>query len=358
MPLLKFRGIGISGISAAVPTRCRDNLEPVEGFTEAEAAAIVEMTGIRKRRVASSAVCASDLCYAAADCLLDEMKVDRTTIDILVLVSQTPDYRMPATAIILQDRLQLSRRTAAYDVNLGCSGYIYGLSMAYAFCCQPSVRRVLLLNGETRTKVFSFRDKATGLLFGDAGAATLVEKREPDNESAFSLNSDGSRSELIIIKSGGYRNPSTPESLEEKTYGDGSVRTDEQGTMNGPGVFEFVIDEVPRDIRLLLAETGLKTESFDAFLFHQANRMMNEHLRKKLGRPSAKMPYSLQNFGNTSSVSIPLTMVTEMSDMLRSGIRKLVLCGFGVGLSWASAAISTRDLYVSQLIEIADATHD
>ncbi len=132
---------------------------------------------------------------------------------------------------------------------------------------------MLLLNGETRTKAYSFRDKATGLLFGDGGTATLVEKLEDSGESTFSLNSDGSRGGYIIIKSGGYRHPSTPASLTEKTYPDGSVRNDEQGTMDGPGIFEFAIDEVPKEIRFLLKETGTTTESFDVFLFHQANRL-------------------------------------------------------------------------------------
>jgi 3-oxoacyl-[acyl-carrier-protein] synthase III len=355
MPLLRFVGVGISGLSAAVPTTCYNNLLPGSGFTETEAAAVVELTGIRRRRVASPAICASDLCHAAADRLLDEMTIDRATIDVLIFVSQTPDYRMPATAILLQDRLGLSRDTAAYDVNLGCSGFVYGLSMAYAYCHQPSVHRVLLLNGETRTRAYSFRDKATGLLFGDGGTATLVERLEHCGESAFSLRSDGSRGGYIIIKSGGYRHPSTPASLVEKTYPDGSVRTDEQGTMDGPGILEFAIDEVPKEVRFLLNETGMTIESFDVFLFHQANRLLNEYFRKKLKIPSTKMPYSLQNFGNTSSVSIPLTMVTELTEMLRHGAHKLLLCGFGVGLSWASAAITTRDVHMSELIQVADA---
>lgn len=354
MPLLRFSGIGISGLAAAVPATTRDNLQPGDGFTAAEATAVVEKTGIRRRRVASPSVCASDLCHAAAERLLNDLQVDRTTIDIVIFVSQTPDYRMPATAVLLQHRLGLSRRTAAYDVNLGCSGYVYGLSMAYAWCCQPSVRRVLLLNGETRTRAYSFQDKGTGLLFGDAGAATLVERQPGAGESAFSLNSDGNRADCIIIKAGGYRNPSTPESLAPNAYADGSVRTDEQGTMNGPGVFEFMIEEVPKDVKFLLAETGQNVEAFDAFLFHQANRMINEHLRRKLRIPAEKMPYSLDEFGNTSSVSIPLTMVTKLPALLRAGTRRLFLCGFGVGLSWASATLGTRDVHVSELVEIGN----
>jgi 3-oxoacyl-[acyl-carrier-protein] synthase-3 len=339
-------------MSAAVPRSCYDNLLPRNGFTQTEAASIVNLTGIRRRRVASAQTCASDLCHTAADRLLDQMMIDRATIDVLIFVSQTPDYRMPATAILLQHRLGLSRETAAYDVNLGCSGFVYGLSMAYSYCSQSSVRRVLLLNGETRTKAYSFKDKTTGLLFGDGGTATLVERFEAGVESVFSLRSDGSRSNYIIIESGGYRHPSTPASLSEKTYSDGSVRTDEHGMMDGPRVFEFMIGEIPKDVESILKATGLTVEEVDVFLFHQANQTMNEHLRKKLGIPTAKMPYSLQKFGNTSSVSIPLTMVTEIPGRLRRGVSKLLLSGFGVGLSWASAVITTRDICVSELIEV------
>ncbi len=352
MAIVSLDGVGLVGLSAAVPKDQVDNLVPTGVFTEEQARAVVEKTGIRMRRIASASVCASDLCHLAADRLLNEMNIDRSTIDVLIFVSQTPDYRMPATAVLLQHRLGLTRATGAFDVNLGCSGFVYGLWMASSFCTQPAVRRVLLLNGETRTKAYSPRDRGTGLLFGDAGSAALIEKRSGTGTSFFSFNSDGRRGDFISIKSGGYRHPSSAETVEEKTYEDGSVRSDEHGVMNGPGVFEFLIEEVPADIRRILTASGATIGEIDAFVFHQANKFMNEHLRRKLRIPAEKMPYSLHEYGNTSSVSIPLTMVTQLGPMLRERRNRLLLSGFGVGLSWGSAVLSTERVHVSELAEL------
>ena len=156
MAIFKYSGIGISGISAAVPKEKNNNLTPNDFFTEKEAKSIVKMTGIKERRIAPSNICAYDLCYEAAEQLLKEIAIDKNTIDVLIFISQTPDYRMPATGIILQHRLGLSKSCAAFDINLGCSGYVYGLCLAYSFCKHKTINKVLLLNGETRTKVYSF----------------------------------------------------------------------------------------------------------------------------------------------------------------------------------------------------------
>jgi len=352
MAVLHFTGIGISGLSAAVPAKVIDNLSESEFFTEKEAKSIVKVTGIRERRAASSDICASDLCYKAAEQLLTDMDIDRNTVDILIFISQTPDYRMPATGIILQDRLGLPKSTAAFDVNLGCSGFIYGLAMAYSFCQQDSVRKVLLLNGETRTKVYSAKDKGTGLLFGDAGSAVLIEKREETQDSWISLNADGKRSNMIMIPSGGYRNPSSPESLIEKTHPDGSIRNDEQGIMDGQGVFDFTITDIPTDIKKTLEISGFTIEDIDFFLLHQANKFITDHIAKKMGIPLNKVPYCLQRFGNTSSVSIPLTMVSEASAYLCGANKRLLMCGFGVGLSWGTAIITLAHPHISDLIEL------
>ena len=352
MAVLHYSGIGISGIAAAVPIDVRDNLEPTDFFTEKELKSVVKMTGIRQRRVAPEDMCASDLCFRAADRLLEEMNIDRNTIDILIFISQTPDYRMPATGIILQHRLGLPKTTAAFDVNLGCSGFIYGLGLAYSFCMQPSVRKVLLLNGETRTKAYSFKDKSTGLLFGDAGSAALIEKNEGAIDSWLSLNADGKRSNMIMIPSGGYRNPSSLESLSEKTYSDGSIRNDEQGIMDGQGVFDFTITEIPADITKTLDMSGLTIEDIDLFLLHQANKFIADHIAKKMGIPLDKVPYCLQRFGNTSSVSIPLTMVSEARPYLCGANNRLLMCGFGVGLSWGTAVINLVNPHISELIEL------
>lgn len=355
MPLLSYEGVAITAMAAAVPQARFDNLTAGPPFTAGDAAEIVEKTGIRYRRIAGPHTCASDLCHAAANRLFEDTGVERKSVDVLLFVSQTPDYRMPATAVLLQDRLGLGMNTAAFDINLGCSGFVYGLSLAYSYCMQAGVNRVLLLNGETRTKAYSMRDKATGLLFGDAGSATLVEKRASVGQSFFTANSDGARGEHIIIRSGGYRYPSTMESLREQTFEDGSIRSGEHAAMKGRGVFEFLLLEVPKDIKAALTAAAVAVDEIDYFVFHQANRFMNEHIRKRLRLPADKVPYSLADYGNTSSVSIPLTMVADLASPLAAKANRLFICGFGVGLSWASGVVPCEPIHVSELVEVCDA---
>ncbi|MDT9200340.1 ketoacyl-ACP synthase III [Limnospira fusiformis KN01] len=354
MAYANFEGVNIIGLAAAVPERVIDNLLPTETFTVEDAAAVVQKTGIRFRRWAHDSICASDLCFAAADRLLFEMDIDRQTIDALIFVSQTPDYRMPATAILLQARLGLGTTTMAFDVNLGCSGYIQGLMLAYSLASNQSINRVLLLNGETRTRAYSFNDKATGLLFGDAGAATLIDRTATAKRSYFSMNSDGARGDLIMIKSGGYRFPSSAESFVQKRQIDGGFRSDEQGVIHGAGIFELVIGPVPRDINKILEKSNNDISDIDYFIFHQANRFMNEHLRKKMRIPAEKVPYSLDDFGNTSSVTIPITMVTRMGETLRAADNRCLLSGFGVGLSWGNAVLNIGPVTVCDLVEVGE----
>jgi 3-oxoacyl-[acyl-carrier-protein] synthase-3 len=353
MPDLIFQNVGVSAIAAAVPTTSFDNLEAGDPFTPEDAKAIVDKTGIRYRRIAGEGTCASDLCHAAAEQLLNGIGIERESIDALIFVSQTPDYRMPATGIILQDRLGLGKNTMAFDLNLGCSGFVYGLSVAYSLLANNGIRRVLLLNGETRSRAYSQQDRATALLFGDSGSAVLVERDEGFGKSVFSLFSDGSRFEHIIIKSGGYRYPSTPASLAMQRFEDGSVRNGEHGQMQGASVFEFLLQEVPPSIRHTLEFGEIDPAVIDFYVFHQANLLMNEHLRIKMKIPKEKMPYSLDNFGNTSSVSIPLTMVASLGTKLECGQCRLLLSGFGVGLSWGNAAIQVANLNVLPLLEVS-----
>lgn len=352
MTCVSFEGVAVSGLAAAVPTRVIDNLQPTEAFSAEHAAAVVDKTGIRHRRWAPAALCASDLCAASAERLLSATATERESVDGLIFVSQTPDYRMPATAFLLQHRLGLGRGTAAFDINLGCSGYVQGLMLAFSLVASGALRRVLLLNGETRTRAYSFRDKTTGMLFGDAGAATLVERRPGAGRSVFSTQSDGARAELIKIEAGGYRLPSSADSVVETRQADGGFRSAEQGVLDGPRIFEFLMDEVPKDVRGILNHTGRQVEDFDHFVFHQANRFMNEHLRRKLRLPAAKVPYSLDQFGNTSSVSIPLTLVTRLAASLRAATNRVLLCGFGVGLAWGSAVLDIGPIPVCDLVEL------
>jgi 3-oxoacyl-[acyl-carrier-protein] synthase-3 len=246
--------------------------------------------------------------------------------------------------------------TAAIDINLGCSGYVYGLAVAYSMVANSEVRKLLLLNGESITRSVSQRDKTTGLLFGDSGTATLLEKTANAGSSVFSLFSDGGRGQMIMAPAGGYRNPSSESTVVERRYQDGSIRSEEHTVMDGAGVFSFVISDVYKDIAEILARTKSDPSSIDYFVFHQANRFATEHLRKKLKISSDKVPYSLDEFGNTSGPSIPLTMVTRLASALRQRRLNLLLAGFGVGLSWGTAVLATDRVHVCDLVEVGEAS--
>ncbi|WOK05358.1 ketoacyl-ACP synthase III [Imperialibacter roseus] len=352
MPLLTYQNIGISGLVAAVPRNTIKNLEYTENFSAAEAAEIVEKTGIVERRFAEPGTCASDLCQAAAERLINGMGISKEDIDLLVFVSQTPDYRMPATSVLLQERLGLSKQTMAFDINLGCSAFVYGMSVVYALMQQQGMRKALLLDGETRSRVYSAKDRKVAYLFGDGGVAALIERDDRFGDSFFSLNSDGSREDLIKVDAGGYRNPSSAETVKENIVDEhGNIRTAEQGYMNGADVFNFVIREIPQDLKRLseFAQTDMST--LDYYVFHQANSYMNNYLGKKLKLDPEKVPVCLHRFGNTSSVSIPLTIATELHGKLTKR-KKMLLSGFGVGMSWASAIVNMENCYTTDLVEI------
>jgi len=352
MALLTYHGIGIAAIAAAVPRRIIKNYEYTEHFPAEEVKDVVDKIGIFERRFADEKTCSSDLCFAAAEKLIEETKIDRSEIDLLVFLSQTPDYRMPATSIILQDRLGLSSTTIAFDVSLGCSAFIYGLSIVYGFMQQPGIRKALILDGETRSKVYSPKDRRTAFLFGDAGSATLIEKEEKYGTSYFSLNSDGSREDLIKINAGGYRNPSSVETVQEKVVDEfGNIRSDENGYMNGSDVFNFVIKEIPKDFRAIFDYAKLDSNQVDYFVFHQANNFINSYLAKKLKLDSEKLPSTIEKFGNTSSVSVPLTIVSELNNKLNEK-NTLFLSAFGVGMTWASSILTFNGCKICDLVEV------
>ena len=352
MAILEFQNTGISALSAAVPKNIIDNYSYTMHFPAEDVKEVVDKIGVRERRFADAQTCASDLCFAAASKLIEDNNIKRNDIGLLVFVSQTPDYRMPATSTILQNRLGLSNSTMAFDINLGCSGFMYGLSVVYSLMQHGNIKKALLLDGETRSKVYSPKDRKTAFLFGDGGVAALIEKDEKFGKSTFSLNSDGSRESLIKINAGGYRMPSSCETVKEKIVDEyGNIRSEEHGYMNGADVFSFVIREIPKDIKMLLEYTNTVKEAIDYFVFHQANSYINNFLAKKLKLDKTKIPSTIQKFGNTSSVSIPLTIVSELKDKLDNPA-KLMLSGFGVGMTWATALINMIDCKISPIVEV------
>jgi 3-oxoacyl-[acyl-carrier-protein] synthase III len=352
MALLSFESVGISGLAAAVPGHVINNLEHDLYFKKEDIKEIIAKIGVRERRFADENTCSSDLCFAAAEKLLSEMNIDRAEIDLLIFISQTPDYRMPATSVLLQERLKLPKSTITLDINLGCSAFLYGMTVAYSMIAAGVVSRALILDGETRSKVYSQKDRKTGFLFGDAGVASLIEAGSAFGKSWFSLNSDGSRESLIKIPAGGYRKMSSCETVKEKVVDEyGNIRSEENGYMNGADVFNFVIREVPKDFNRLLEYSGTCTNSVDYFVFHQANSYINGFLAKKLKLPKEKLPSTIEKFGNTSSVSIPLTIVSELKNKLFDH-KRLVLSGFGVGLTWGTAIIDVDKCYLGEITEV------
>lgn len=353
MAFVTFKGVGISAMAASIPRNVIDNYKyDLDIWPEDEVKKVVDKVGVTERRFADDQTCSSDLCFAAAEKLIADNNIDKNEIDLLVFLSQTPDYRMPATGILLQNRLGLPMTTMAFDITLGCSGFISALSIVYAMMQNHGFRKALLLDGETRSKVYSRKDRREAFIFGDAGIAALIERDEKFGESHFSINSDGSRGELIMIPGGGYRNMSSAETLRDKVVDEyGNIRNDEQGHMNGADVFNFVIVEVPKDIKRLFATTGEDIQKIDYYVFHQANAFINNYIAKKMKLDKERIPWTIQKYGNTSSVSVPLTIVSELKEKM-AGERKLMLSAFGVGMAWASAIVPFVDCKISDLVEV------
>jgi 3-oxoacyl-[acyl-carrier-protein] synthase-3 len=349
MAELFWENIEIAGIAGAVPESVIDNLNYSDFFTEKEAKAVIKLTGIPQRRQADEGTCASDFCYAAGERLIKTMKIDRSEIDALIFTTQAPDYRMPATGVILQHRLGLPKTTLSFDLPLGCSGFVYGLSVAFNLCQQPHINQLLLLDGESKKRLKT--DKAGSLLFGDGGTATLIRKTDRRNPTYLSLLSDGSRWQALHTPAGGYRNPTSLETLKMKKREDGSIKSDEHGTMDGAAVFEFTITDVPRDIKNTVKLAQTTFDDIDYFVFHQANKFMTDHFCKKLKIPLDRVPYSLHKFGNTASFSIPLTIVSELKHQL-NGTKKLLMSGFGIGLSWGTVVTEVDNCTICELLEI------
>jgi len=349
MAFITYKNVGIRAMAACVPSNIIYNKDLGYLIPEEEIEKTINAIGIRERRISDADTCSSDLCFKAAKKLIEDNEIDVNTIDVLLFLSQTPDYKIPATAPTLQNRLGLPNTTASLDLGLACSGYVYGLSTAFAYASQQGINRVLLLVGETFSKITSPYDKVNWPLYGDAGTATLIEKGDY-NDSFFELMTDGSGVKSIIIPAGECRNPSTVENLQVTEKEEGNKRSDHQIYMDGMDVFNFTLRVVPKAIKNILATLSLQPNDIDYFMFHQANKFMIDFIVKKIKIDEAKVPYCIDRFGNTSSASIPLTVVSELKSKIREN-EKIILCGFGAGLSWGTVYTELKNCAISSLIE-------
>ena len=349
MATIKYHGVGITAMSACVPSQVYSNKNLGYLIPEEEIDNTISNIGVAERRIAADNVTASDLAYKAAVKLMEDNNIDPTSIDVLLFMSQTSDYRIPATSCILQDRLGLSKDTCCIDLTLGCSGYVFALSTAFAYASMDGVNRVLLLDGETFSKIVNKRDKVDWPLYGDGATATLIEKGDFE-DSTFMLHTDGSGQGAVIIKEGGMRNRTTADTLVEKSEEDGNIRNGLEVFMDGMEVFNFAMSVVPKSVKQICAETGTTLDDIDWLVFHQANKFMTDFFAKRLKFDMNKVPYCIQKYGNTSSTSVPLTIVSELHDKLKGGDR-IVICGFGAGLSWGTARIVFNECRISPVIE-------
>ena len=352
MAFQKIKNVKISGIAACVPENIIDNSKLDMIGSADDIAKFIDTTGIAKRHtVGKDKICTSDLCFQAAEKLIDDLKWNKTDIDCLIFVTQTPDYILPATSCILQDRLGLSTDCFALDISLGCSGWIYGMATIAQFLSSGNFKKGLLLVGDTVTVTKSDKDKSTYPLFGDAGTATALEYEPEAEPMYFQTSTDGSNHKAIIIEDGGFRNFFTEESLVMKEREPGIFRNNLQSHLEGTDVFIFGITKAPKSINSLIQNFNINKEEVDYFILHQANKLMNEKIRKKIGVESDKVPYSLDEYGNTSSASIPLTIVTRLNEQVTTDKQKIVSCGFGVGLSWGSIYFETDKIVCPEIIK-------
>ena len=354
MAFLEFKNVRIAGISAGVPKKILSNLNPDvnDGISsEYSPEDFVKTTGVKERRV-SDKLCTSDLCYYAAEQLISDLKWNKEEIEALVFVSQTADYILPCTSCILQYRLGLSKDCYATDCTLGCSGWVYGLSQVVSLLLNGTIKKALLLCGDAKERAAGPRDP----LFGAAGTATAVEYQEGAPGFQFHFGTDGSGYDAIITPDGGSRNQVSPKSfLLEEIEGKQMHRM--QTRMKGMDVFSFGITTPPKSIKRLAEHYGFNYMDSDYLILHQANMKMNNMIVKKLKFSPEKVPSCMLHFGNTSSASIPLTIVTELREKCKS-TTKFLCCGFGVGLSWGTVAFEAKDMVISELVEVEEPTED
>lgn len=346
----RIKNVRMAGVAASVP----DNIvhsKDFDFFTPEEAEVFVKTVGIETRYIAPDNVCASDLCQAAAEKLLDELGWERESIDVLLFESVTGDYKTPPTSCLLQSRLSLAESCFSMDIPMGCCGYMYAMTVAGNMLSSGNVKRALLLVGDTALRMGSMKDKSRVPLFGDCGTAIALEYDTNASDILVEFNTFGKGYEALMTPHGGYRHPMTPESFIEEDFGNGIVRAPMHALINGMNVFSFAISKPPRSIEAFMEENRInKNTDVDYFLIHQANKMMVDRIVKKLKLDTTKVPYNLEQFGNLGGASIPSLMVSRLGDKLTKGKNRLLMSSFGLGLTWGTMYMETEGVVVSELV--------
>lgn len=344
MAFFKFTNIKISAVSAAVPSEIVKVDSFAERFGNDYVSKFQESTGVCEFRKTKKHQTASDLCYAAAESIIEKKGINREDIGLAVFIAHSTDYRRPATACVLHKRLGLSKECVAFDIALGCSAFVYGLQVACSMMSNSNIEKALLMVGETLTKMVNDNDKSVSMLFGDGGAAILLEKTTEDSQIQGLLKTDGTGYKAIIAPAGGFRNIDATK--QDFVWPDGNTRNLYNTIMAGEDVFAFTISAVPRTVKEFLKETGSTIEDYDCLAFHQANQFIAKMICKKLKCDESKMPLCLDRFGNPSAPAIPLVICDTYGDKTDNKDMRFLMCGFGVGLSWGvtAATINVNDI--------------
>lgn len=349
-----IKSVKIVGMQAAIPPHVHSYIDtPDDVFSKEEAEKIYAATGIHSRRILPKHLCASDMCIAATEKLLANLGWEASSVDVLIYVSQDPDYALPATACLLQHRLGLPNTAACLDVSLGCSGFVYGTWMASQLLNSSNGKRALVLCGDTSSRHLRPDDKGTLPLFGDAGVATALEYDEawPDSYAVF--GTDGTGGQHIAVEAGGRRKPYIPELKKRSIEEEQQLYKESRLHLNGAAVFSFTLKVVPKLIKDTLALANIDKEQLDMVVMHQANAFILEHLRKKAKIDKDKYLIDMKDFGNTSSATVPLAICHKLSEFFAEP-KKTLLAGFGVGWSWGAIIADIQLQAPAELCTIED----
>lgn len=337
---IEDRRTSILGLAAVLPAGTLTNEDLARRFGEKPTASAIKMSGVNVRRVSAAGQSASDLALTAAERVLLHCGVDRSQIDLLMFVSQTPDYRIPPTSAVLHGKLGLAENCATFDMNQACSAYPYALSVANAMIASGQSRYALVLNADTLTKLVSPGDRSLVVLHGDAAAATLMGPCAPDSGiEAVRLGTDGRGAKHLLVPAGGFRTPSTEATRVERSDDAGCVRTAEHLRMDGPAVFHFSVYKVPEVIRAGLAEFLITINDLDLVVLHQANKTMMDLIYRALGVPTEKRFYCIETMGNSSGPSTAVALAEAWRQKRIAPGSRTLLCSFGAGLTWGVTLI-------------------
>lgn len=345
----EIKNVNMAGVAMAVPEHTVKTAE-IDLFTQEEADTFDKTVGIKSRHIAPDTMCASDMCQAAAEKLLEELGWEKESIDVLVFESVTGDYRTPPTACLLQDRLGLSENCFCVDIPMGCCGCMYAITIGGNLLTAGQAKRALLLIGDTALRMGSMKDKSRVPLFGDCGTAVALEYDPTANDIIIDFHTLGKGYEALMTPHGGFRHPATPESFEYEDFGNGIVRAPIHTLINGMNVFSFAISRPPKSVEQFMADYHIDRDNdIDYFLIHQANKMIVDRVVKKLKLPTEKVPYNLEEFGNLGGASIPSLMVTRIADRLRKEETTILGSSFGLGLSWGTMLLKTKPMVIPKI---------